>query len=264
VGDHFVLTAYNIGKAFEVVVPGGTVVGELTGFNSPLDAATSGDSLAFVLDTGNKRIAKYRWTGSPPPEAAVVSPNGGEVFQVGDEVTLAWSASDDDAVTRVDVLLSRDGGESYQPIAIDVANTGSAEWTVTEPGSDECRLRVIAHDEGDRFGIDRSDATFRIAEGTVSTPDTRFELSFGLGPVPVRDVCRVDFAIPRVAHVRLRIHDVQGREVARIADGAFEAGRHGLSWSAVSGRRPVAAGVYFATLEVAGERTLRRRLVVAP
>jgi sugar lactone lactonase YvrE len=264
IGDHFLLTAYNLDRAYEIVVPGGDVAGILEGLSTPLDVATSGDSVAFVLDTGNGRVVKYRWTGSPPPAAAVLAPNGGEMLHVGTEVALTWNATDDHQVTMVDVVLSRDGGVSYHPIAVGVPNSGSLSWTVTAPAAPDCRLRVIAHDEGDRFGIDRSDAAFAIAGASVSTEVPPVELAFTLAPVPVSGVCRIGFALPRAARVRLAIHDVQGREIARVAEGAYEAGRHELAWSATSSRGRVAAGVYFATLKVAGERTLKRRLVVVP
>ncbi len=49
--------------------------------------------------------------------------------------SLQWTATDDVAVTAVDILLSRTGaGGTYEPIASGLPNTGSFDWTVTAPG----------------------------------------------------------------------------------------------------------------------------------
>ena len=60
----------------------------------------------------------------------------------------------------------------------------------------------------------------------------------------------------------LKVYDVSGRAVARLADRVFDAGRHRLSWDGRNLRsRPVAAGVYFLELE-AGEAVQRAKITV--
>jgi sugar lactone lactonase YvrE len=73
----------------------------------------------------------------------------------------------------------------------------------------------------------------------------------GRGPIDVR------FALPRESRVRVSVLDVQGREVAVLADGVMPAGRHETTWGARPGD---AAGVYFVRLAAAG-RTWTQRVV---
>jgi len=73
----------------------------------------------------------------------------------------------------------------------------------------------------------------------------RFALDV-LGPNPVRG--RVDFALllPDAGQVHAAVYDLAGRRVARLADGAFTAGTHRLTWDGTDDRgRATAAGVYF-------------------
>ena len=80
-------------------------------------------------------------------------------------------------------------------------------------------------------------------------------------PDPVRGVGRATFTLAQAGHVRLAVHDIQGRQVALLANADMDAGPHGVelsprAWNA----RP---GLYLATLE-AGGRTLVRRFTVLP
>lgn len=46
---------------------------------------------------------------------------------------------------------------------------------------------------------------------------------------------RLAFALPRESRVRLRVIDLQGREVAVLANGTLPAGRHEASWNTSAG-----------------------------
>lgn len=98
---------------------------------------------------------------------------------------------------------------------------------------------------------------------TVSAPDATLPSSFTLAPLhpnPSRGMVRAEFALPRETRVRLTVIDVQGREVAVLADGTFPAGRHAASWDAKAGRVP--PGIYFVRLSTE-DRAFIRRLVRA-
>ena len=78
-------------------------------------------------------------------------------------------------------------------------------------------------------------------------------------PNPFQSATTLSYSLPTDGHVRLAIHDVGGRAVATLVDGAETAGSHTRIWD---GRRddgrPVAAGVYFVRLDFGGEvRSLR-------
>jgi sugar lactone lactonase YvrE len=80
-------------------------------------------------------------------------------------------------------------------------------------------------------------------------------------PNPARSSALTEFDLPWNSRVLLRVMDVQGREVARLADGDYAAGRHPVLWDLGANRTRPAAGVYFLRLEASG-RVLTRRLAV--
>src|SRR5262249_55562834 len=87
-------------------------------------------------------------------------------------------------------------------------------------------------------------------------------LSFApVSPDPVSGGGRMAFTLAEAGHVRLAIHDIQGRQVALRADADMEAGPRVVEFSPRTwGARP---GLYLASLE-AGGRTIVRRFSVIP
>ncbi|MGH7730245.1 MAG: S8 family serine peptidase [Candidatus Eiseniibacteriota bacterium] len=110
------------------------------------------------------------------PLCTVTSPNGGEVLIVGSNVNLTWNASDAyQGVTGVDLELSRTGvGGPYTTLATGVPNTGSFNWAVTGPVTNNAILRVTATDAAANAGVDVSDLEWAIADPPVSTTVAMF------------------------------------------------------------------------------------------
>ncbi len=71
-----------------------------------------------------------------------------------------------------------------------------------------------------------------------------------IAPNPFNPRTEIRFEVPRTSDVRLRIHDLRGRVVRTLIDGAFDAGVHTVSWEGRSDDGAiVAAGVYFVRIE---------------
>jgi len=195
------------------------------------------------------------------PSVAVASPDGGEVLNIGVSSNLTWTASDNAAVTSVDLDLSRSGaGGPWESIVASIANAGTFSWIPTSPVTSNAVLRVTARDAAGNSAQDVSNAEFSIAAGTGVGDGAVTE--FALAPVqpnPVRGSGRFLFAMPREANVHLGVHDVQGRELLVLVDGAFPAGRHSVNWSGVASR--LDPGLYFVRFTVPG-RTVTRRFVL--
>jgi len=80
----------------------------------------------------------------------------------------------------------------------------------------------------------------------------------GPHPNPVRATAYLSYSLPAADHVTVRIVDVQGREVALLADEWEEAGEHPIEWDA----RGRAAGVYFVSVSARGVTRTAKLMVV--
>jgi len=80
-------------------------------------------------------------------------------------------------------------------------------------------------------------------------------------PDPSSGPVRLDFTLARQQAVDVRVFGVDGREVARLARGVWDAGSHELTWSGKDARgAEVRAGVYFVRL--AADRAVETRRFV--
>jgi hypothetical protein len=81
-----------------------------------------------------------------------------------------------------------------------------------------------------------------------------------VSPNPSSGRVRLEYALPQAGHVRVRVYDVRGRQIASLADGPRPSGRHQLQWSAPTGTGP---GIYFVRFETP-RGDLTRSVVVIP
>ena len=323
------------------------------------------DYFTYIISDGNDATDLATVTINvqdlQPPIVTVIDPNGGEIIVVGNTTKLSWSATDNSGtVTGVDLYISRDNGSTYQPIASNIANSGSYSWLVTPPGTNvdatpvySALFKVEARDGSNNVGSDVSDSAFALHDLTTATMLSLFQASSGgdgielrwqlgdpalftnltiersesrmgpwvevlllerseeggvtvafdrtaepeltyfyrligtthesnrvvLGqlsgsarmeikefaisrmvPNPSRGPLRIEYALPRGSRVHLSVLDIQGREVAVLADGVFKAGRYQATWTGQTDRGAAPAGVYFVRCQALG-RNLTERLV---
>lgn len=149
---------------------------EITSGTSGVDNGTI--ACAFSQNTGGERVGTVcveasGATGSPvdvtvtqaPGQGApltVVSPNGGEVWRIGEKETIEWSTQGaPDPMVRVELWRR---GELVRVIKNSTDNDGKQKWKVkesVEPGRGY-RVRIISTADAGIF--DESDAPFRIRE----------------------------------------------------------------------------------------------------
>ena len=196
------------------------------------------------------------------PVIDLTAPNGGETMTVGTSANITWAVSDSVPTATVDIELSRTGlGGPYEAIAMGVPNTGLYAWTVAGAGTDSAVVRATVHDADGFTGTDHSTSAFTI-HGVLSAPNGRgrdFAIE-PLAPNPVSRAARVFFTLPREANVRLTVVDLQGREVARLAEGMMAAGRHSANWTMARGG-VTQPGVYLVRLDTPAGRRVRRWVV---
>lgn len=80
----------------------------------------------------------------------------------------------------------------------------------------------------------------------------------GAYPNPFNPETTIDFDVPETGMVQLIIYDIQGREVARLADGVYPAGYHQASFNA----SVLSSGVYFARFIAADYNRTQKLLLV--
>jgi hypothetical protein len=102
------------------------------------------------------------------PQIQVVSPNGGEVWQLDTQQSVLWTSVNTSGSVKIE--LSRDQGQSWETLAENIADTGQYSWDVSGSASEKCLIRVS---DADGDPADESDAQFTIEEKpgiTVLTP----------------------------------------------------------------------------------------------
>ncbi|MFZ5785373.1 MAG: pre-peptidase C-terminal domain-containing protein, partial [Acidobacteriota bacterium] len=146
---------------------------------------------------GVNRIAIYRGAEllravavSPhAPAVTVVSPDGGETWNGAGPFTVSWQASDADGdPLTAQVHVSTNGGQSWRPLAVNLAGTQASLDASALAGSAQALIKVVVTD-GINTTSDTSDAPFAVGakspevvitgirEGALLLPDERPALS---------------------------------------------------------------------------------------
>ncbi len=145
------------------------------------------------------------------PTVAVISPNGGELYQVGQGINLDWSAADPQGAVTIDLYLSRTGvAGPWETIALAQPNTGTYAWLATGPATNQALLKVVAKDAALNQSEDVSDNLWTI-EAPVPVLMPLFESTVDGGAIKLR----WQFGEPGLTLTRIERSDV--------ANGSFHA-----------------------------------------
>ncbi len=123
--------------------------------------------------------------GGYAPTAHLQTPTGGQFFQPDQQVPVSWITDDDVAVISVSLDLSVDGGNSWQPVANGLNNSGMYVWIVPDISTHDGKLRVTAIDGVGNSGSNSGEGLF-IIYGTQVAGDVN-----GDGLVNVEDILQV-------------------------------------------------------------------------
>src|SRR3990170_2820715 len=119
--------------------------------------------------TGNGFMPKYS-PGCLGAALQVLSPNGGEVWYVGESRNILWRSVGFSGNVKLE--LSTNSGTSWSTIIASTGNTGTYPWTI--PNSPSASNRVRVSDAADASPKDASDANFSIPDFTIGgTPSSR-------------------------------------------------------------------------------------------
>ncbi|MHC4844973.1 MAG: agmatine deiminase family protein, partial [Planctomycetota bacterium] len=114
----------------------------------------------------------------PVPSATLLTPHPDALLVGGTVEDIHWAATDDVAVTSVDLEYSVDGGVSYPfLIASGEPNDGHFAWTVPPTYSPDMALRLTAHDAALNEAVVEGDRSCEISDDA----QTVYDFSTGAG-----------------------------------------------------------------------------------
>jgi len=159
-------------------------------------------------------------------------------------------------VTGQQLLESRDGGRTWQPLA---PGPAEAPWFI-DAAVDPRHPEILYASTS--WGL------YRLARGgptAVEQPPGR-PRSFWLGdnyPNPFNAATVIPYQLPQEARVRLVVYNVLGQPVRTLVDQRQPAGEHRVVWDGLDeGGRPAASGVYFYRLSAAEYLRTRRLALI--
>jgi cytochrome c peroxidase len=131
--------------------------------------------------------------------------------------------------------------------------------------SDEAAIVAFLKTLSDGYVVTPADLMPEPIEFHENTPEvgaTTSEIALGPSlPNPARGAATIDFTLPSDGVIRLTVYDLAGHEIATLAAGNYQAGRHTVAWAGQDRRgQIVGSGTYVYRLQ-SGEVTLSRKLV---
>lgn len=88
-------------------------------------------------------------------------------------------------------------------------------------------------------------------------PPNEEELNYDIFPNPCSSTTTIYFSLPRTEHIKLKVFDILGNEVATVVDGELETGEHTLAFDTSN----LSNGVYFYCLSTRGSKQVKHCIV---
>lgn len=171
----------------------------------------------------------------------------------GDAIELRWRFAD---------------AASIAEVRIERSDLATGPWTAFAPATRDEGGVTVATDRTVQVGRSywyRLLVTTRLGErmtfgplcGTAGETIREFGVS-RVSPNPTSGPAMIEFTLPREAPVRLSIVDVQGRQMATLADGVYRSGRYQATWTGRTERGVAPVGVYLVLYQVPGQNLVKR------
>ncbi len=175
--------AYAVGDAGTILrsTNGGTTwIPQVSGTSSNLKEVSFSDQLTGTVVGSGGVILRTTTGGEPNVAVSLVSPNGGESYQVNTVQQITWTAS---GFPTVKIELTRNNGTAWETIVDSTpASALSFDWLVTGPASSQCKVRVS--NSGNPTLNDQSNSVFSITPQSV-TANVVADTGWNLVSVPV-------------------------------------------------------------------------------
>lgn len=171
-------------------------------------------------------ITIYRCSTSNPTgnggtgeDIIVISPNGGENWEIGSSYDITWTASN---VNTFNLKYSIDNGTNWIYIVDSISDT-TYNWTILNPQSSQCLVRIVSSTNSSIS--DSSDSVFNIEIGSLTPIETVFVQggTYDMGDhynegypdeLPVHSVILSSFYIGKYEVTQLQYEEVMGTNPA--------------------------------------------------
>jgi hypothetical protein len=141
-----------------------------------------------------------------------------------------------------------------EPLPLNEQNAGSLDF-LAAAGYDEVIIAIA------NVSLSGSGSyTYGVIESTLSDAPPAFVVASELRsyPNPFNPRTEFQFELAKSGTVQLTVHDLRGREVARLLEGPLPAGAHRIPWTP----NELAAGVYVGRLAIDGQEITQRKVTV--
>jgi len=194
------------------------------------------------------------WEPADPALDIYETTDGGQHWNPilsGNTLDLAMHPEDASILVTSGMMLTRDGGDSWEDISGDLPLNGGVHCTISSTDD-----RIYVADNFD--GVFATNLDLTAVDTEVGSPPRSLEVY----PNPFNPRATIRFSLNKRQHVRVTVYDVSGYEVALLADGVFGPGVTELTFSGKNRRgRPVPSGVYLVRL-TAGSHGATNRAVL--
>lgn len=138
-------------------------------------------SLAGVMHCIVMHVPQH--LGGANPTAYLRTLRGPETLIPGQMAEIRWISDDDEGTANADILLSTNGGASYDTvIASATADDGSFLWTVPSIYTTKARIRVVIRDAINKTGQDQSDVDL-VIDGAAMPGDMNCDVTLDISDV---------------------------------------------------------------------------------
>ncbi len=196
------------------------------------------DSVGYCVGFSGT-FMKYHYT-QPTSNIQIISPNGGELWEIGSTKQILWNSTD---VIDVKIEYSYNNGASWNNVVSSYPSTGIYNWTIPNIITNQARVKISDIATGD---FDRSDSSFRIIEPTNISEIRNNEIpnNYYLAqnyPNPFNPSTAIQFGLIKSSYVTLKLYNVNGEEISSIFEGYKQTGTYSVNFVPNN----LTSGIYF-------------------
>jgi hypothetical protein len=190
-----------------------------------------------------------------PPFITVISPNGGEEWQVGIYHNITWASAGTSGAVKIEYSLNN--GIDWTEIIASFPDTGAYRWAIPDTPSWDCLVRVA--DTNGKV-TDISDESFVIYPGSgTSTSETPEVYSLNVSGIATGSQVEFTYTLPEKANdIKFTLYNIAGLKIKeenlKDSPAGFYSGRINLSG--------ISKGIYFIRMEANGGKFTQTRKFV--